>query len=951
MARVNPLEAGDPAEIGSYELLGRLGVGGMGEVFLGRGPDGGLAAIKAARTELAGDLEFRRRFAREVDAARQVDGRFTAAVLGADPRARRPWLATEYIPGVSVTEAVAHRGPLPEPSLRALTAGIAAALAAIHAAGLTHRDLKPSNVLLADDGPRVIDFGIARSVAHSQITRTGQVPGTPGYMAPEQLRGSEIGSFTDVYALGATLVYAATGEGPFGHGDVFAMIYRTMEQEANVEGVPGATLRRAVARCLAKDPETRPTVAELQAEFSVPATLRMGEPWLPSGVSALVAQRGGDGEGGLGARGGGDGSGADGVGADGVGADGSGGRGSGVEGAGVEGTGADGAGADGAGVEGIGDRGVGADGAGVEGIGADRTGVEGAVAEGSGVASTGADGAGVEGTGVEGAGVEGVGDRGVGAEVPPSGSSGGGLPAPADVPAPPPAAPATSAEPVRPAARHADLTVPQPTASPGELGIVTVVPEERPRVGVSRRGLLRLSAAGVAAAAAGGVYVALRGNGDDGGSPQGKGKGDGGGARSGSRASGDPLGVSGKGALDLLLFQGGYGNDYLDDAIGLFKKAHPKVEVRPRGTSDIKSAVQPLLTSGDPPDLIANSGTQPLSAAALVKKGQLADLGPLLDAPALGSPGKTVRDTLVPQALEAGRVAGDGKDGKDGKAVHVLNYVLTVYGFWYSRKALRDLGVDYPKTWADLLAVCEAAKDQGMAGLTYPGKYPYYLWFGVAASIAKRGGRDVLAALVENRPGAWRHTAVRETLEAYYEIARKGHVWKGSYDLDHIEAQTQWVKGRALLIPNGSWVEAEAAPQDNFDLAVGPPPSLGADDALPFGTLVVAAGEPFLVPKAAGNPDGGMELLRFMLGKEGAARFAKKLGVLPCVRDSAAWELPKGVAAARDAYGKAGDNAVQWGGFGAELRDASGVALGDMMAKRATPAEVVDRIQSAADAV
>ncbi|MFE0104683.1 N-acetylglucosamine/diacetylchitobiose ABC transporter substrate-binding protein [Streptomyces sp. NPDC059009] len=849
MTRVNALEAGDPAEIGSYELLGRLGVGGMGEVFLGRGPDGGLAAIKAARTELAGDLEFRRRFAREVDAARKVDGRFTAAVLGADPRARRPWLATEYIPGVSVTEAVASRGPLPEPSLRALTAGIAAALAAIHAAGLTHRDLKPSNVLLADDGPRVIDFGIARSVAHSQITRTGQVPGTPGYMAPEQLRGSEIGSFTDVYALGATLVYAATGEGPFGHGDVFAMIYRTMEQEANVEGVPGATLRRAVARCLAKDPEARPTVAELQAEFSVPATLRTGEPWLPSGVTALVEQRGadGDGEGGLGARGGGDGIGAD---------------------------------------------GIDADGAGVGGVGVDGTGVGGA-----------------------------------GAEVPPSGSSGTDVPSSAELAAPP-AGPAAGAE-------------PEPATPHGQFGTTTVVPEERPRTGVSRRGLLRFSAAGVAAAAAGGVYVALRGTGDDGGSPQGRGRGDGTGTGSGSDA--DPLGVTGKGALDLALFNGGYGADYLDDAIGLFKKAHPKVEVNPRATQKIRSLVQPRLGSGNPPDLVDNEGTDPLSVIDLVKKGQLADLTPLLNAPALGSPGKTVRDTVLPQAVEAGRIRVGGKE------VYALNYLLTVYGFWYSRKALRDLGTAYPRTWDDLLALCAVAKDQGMAGLTYPGKYPYYLWFAVAASIAKRGGRDVLAALVENRPRAWRQTAVRETFEAYYELALKGHVLAGSGGLDHIGAQAEWVKGRALLIPNGSWVEAEAAPKENFDLAVGPPPSLGADDALPFGTLAVAAGNPFLVPKEAENPEGAMELLRFMLGKEGAARFAKKHGALPCVRDSRGWDLPPGLESARAAYGKAGDNAVQWGGFGEDLKDVSGVALGDMMAKRATPAEVVDRMQSAAD--
>ncbi|MGW6914108.1 protein kinase domain-containing protein [Kitasatospora sp. NPDC054939] len=286
---MQPLVAGDPERIGTYELVGRLGSGGMGEVFLGRSADRRLAAIKAARSEYAHDTEFRRRFAREVEAARRVDGRFTAAVLDADPEATRPWLATEYIAGVSVTEAVATAGPLPEASQYALVAGIAAALEAIHGAGLTHRDLKPSNVLLADDGPRVIDFGIARAGDHTQITMTGTAPGTPGYMAPEQLRGTGVGPATDVHALGATLVFAATGHGPYGQGDPLALIYRTIEGEPELDGVPAA-LRPTVARCLAKDPADRPTVAQLREQFAVGATLPRGQ-WLPPQHSTMVLGR------------------------------------------------------------------------------------------------------------------------------------------------------------------------------------------------------------------------------------------------------------------------------------------------------------------------------------------------------------------------------------------------------------------------------------------------------------------------------------------------------------------------------------------------------------------------------------------------------------------------------------------------------------------------------------
>ncbi|MGI5349799.1 protein kinase domain-containing protein [Streptomyces sp. CA-250714] len=284
---MKPLEADDPYVIGPYELLGRLGSGGMGEVFLGRqGRNGRLAAIKVARGEFADDAGFRRRFTREVQAARKVDGRFTAAVLGADPEARRPWLATAYIPAASLADAVVTSGALPESSLRALLAGIAAALEAIHTAGLTHRDLKPANVLLADDGPRVIDFGISHSSEHSQLTRTGQAPGTPGYMAPEQLRGTSPGPHTDVFALGATLVYAATGKGPFGVGEPMSLMYRVLEDEPQLDGVPDG-LRDALARCLAKDPEQRPTVAALRAEFAVPQTV--GERrWLPPQVSTLV---------------------------------------------------------------------------------------------------------------------------------------------------------------------------------------------------------------------------------------------------------------------------------------------------------------------------------------------------------------------------------------------------------------------------------------------------------------------------------------------------------------------------------------------------------------------------------------------------------------------------------------------------------------------------------------
>lgn len=215
-AGVEPLRAGDPEKVGGFGLRGRLGAGGMGEVFLGRSPGGRAVAVKVVYPHLARQGEFRRRFAREVAAARAVGGAFTAPVMAAGPEDDRPWIATVYIPGPDLAEAVGVAGPLPQGAVWRLAAGLVEALQAIHAEGVLHRDLKPSNVLVAADGPRVIDFGIARSLEDTALTSTGLVVGTAGFMAPEQAEGGEVGPDGDVFALGAVIAFAATGTGPFG---------------------------------------------------------------------------------------------------------------------------------------------------------------------------------------------------------------------------------------------------------------------------------------------------------------------------------------------------------------------------------------------------------------------------------------------------------------------------------------------------------------------------------------------------------------------------------------------------------------------------------------------------------------------------------------------------------------------------------------------------------------
>jgi eukaryotic-like serine/threonine-protein kinase len=239
----------------------------MGRVYLGRSPGGRNVAIKVIRAELAENADFRARFAREASAARKVSGIFTAPVVDADLDGPIPWLATSYIAGPSLGDAITERGPMPVALVVRLAAGLAEGLAAIHTAGVVHRDLKPANVLLAEDGPRLIDFGISRSMETTSLTQTGMVVGSPGFMSPEQAEGRSVGPPSDVFSLGAVLTFAATGEGPFGEGSTVALLYRVVTSEPNTQAVP-AEIRPVIEHCLAKDPRQRPTAAQLLAQLS-----------------------------------------------------------------------------------------------------------------------------------------------------------------------------------------------------------------------------------------------------------------------------------------------------------------------------------------------------------------------------------------------------------------------------------------------------------------------------------------------------------------------------------------------------------------------------------------------------------------------------------------------------------------------------------------------------------
>ncbi|MFI6345868.1 serine/threonine-protein kinase [Streptomyces sp. NPDC050560] len=288
------MRAGDPPTVGAYELLGRLGTGGMGQVFLGRARDGRMVAVKVVREDLAVDAQFRQRFRAEVRAARRVGGVWTAPVLDCDTESAVPWVALTYVAGAPLQTVVdSLHGPLAERSVWALAHGLGQALTGIHGAGLIHRDLKPSNVMVSPEGPRVIDFGIARAVdASTRLTRTGTLLGTPGYMAPEQISGERLTGAVDVFALGAVLAYAATGLSPFSWDDapLHTVLYRVMNHPPRLgpeEGALRGALRDLVVRCLAKEPEGRPELAEVLPLAQAGAGT---DRWLPPKLTARLGR-------------------------------------------------------------------------------------------------------------------------------------------------------------------------------------------------------------------------------------------------------------------------------------------------------------------------------------------------------------------------------------------------------------------------------------------------------------------------------------------------------------------------------------------------------------------------------------------------------------------------------------------------------------------------------------
>ncbi|MGW6159561.1 serine/threonine-protein kinase, partial [Streptomyces sp. NPDC055144] len=293
---IKPLTAFDPVRIGPYLLLGRLGAGGMGRVFLARSESGRTVAVKVVHEEHVSDERFRARFRREIDAAQRVGERYTAPVLDSGPDDDPPWVATGYVPGLSLEQVVRRHGPLPTASVRAVADGLLRALKDIHDAGIVHRDLKPSNVMLTVDGTKVIDFGIARALetsAESPLTSTGMAVGSPGFMSPEQIQAQRVGPKSDVFTLGSVLMYAATGRLPFGHeaSNQHAVMFQIVQDEPDLDGVDDPALRALISRCLTKDAGQRPAVDTLLADPELVKTVAVKDTLLPADVVAHLAQQ------------------------------------------------------------------------------------------------------------------------------------------------------------------------------------------------------------------------------------------------------------------------------------------------------------------------------------------------------------------------------------------------------------------------------------------------------------------------------------------------------------------------------------------------------------------------------------------------------------------------------------------------------------------------------------
>lgn len=457
---------------------------------------------------------------------------------------------------------------------------------------------------------------------------------------------------------------------------------------------------------------------------------------------------------------------------------------------------------------------------------------------------------------------------------------------------------------------------------------------------MNRRDILRrTAAAGLLAAPATGLLTGCALGGDD------SSEGD---SAEGAKTEQNPLGVKEDAPLEVVIFNGGFGEEYAKSHEAMYTERYPKASIKHSATQEINKTLQPRFVDGTPPDVVNNSGAGQIDPNGLVSQNALADLADLLDAPSLDIPGKTVRDTLLPGVLEVGSY--------DGKFL-VLNVSYTAYGLWYSTKLFTDRGWEYPKTWDAHIALCKQIKAAGIAPWTYAGKHPRYMSWPVISTAIKFGGVDVAKAIDNLEPNAWKSDAMKAAADAWYQIVKDGYILSGSPGLDHVQSQTEWCRGKAAFISCGSWLENEQknVTPAGFNMAVAPTPSLGAGDKLPFEAIRGTAGEPYFVPAKAKNRNGGLDYLRTMLSMKGAQDFTRRVSSLSVVAGSSQGiELPVGLTSVVKALDTSGSNGFNWvyNNFYRKLeRELVDAACGEFFSGRTTPAEFLDQCQKGADQI
>jgi len=411
-------------------------------------------------------------------------------------------------------------------------------------------------------------------------------------------------------------------------------------------------------------------------------------------------------------------------------------------------------------------------------------------------------------------------------------------------------------------------------------------------------------------------------------------------------ATSNPLKVDPKAPLDVVIFKGGFGDDYAKNVNSMYSKEFPDAKISYQGIQRLAQQLQPRFVGGNPPDIMDNSGAGNLDTAALVAQGQLADLDDLFAAPSYDTPGKTVAETLIPQSQGVGQY-----NGKQ----YVLEYAYTVYGVWYSSSLFKKNGWEYPQTWDDMMAMSEKIKASGTAPWTYQGKYPTYMQMLMDQFVYKNGGYQAIKNIDNLEPNAWSQDAVKNSLNALYELAQKGYIMKGTEGLTHTEAQAAWLQGKAVFIPCGTWLENEMKGliPNGFDMVVSPTPAL-AGDKIPFTGINAYAGENFIVASHGKNPQGGKEWIRLLASKQAARFFSQNTKSLTVVVGSAdGLDLGTAFASAQQVVKNAGTNLFysMYGTWYTELGTEANNQMGELLNNRLTPAQYIQKVQKMADQV